>query len=72
MCMGMLVSLLVRLPGFLDDAMEGLGQSDVLGVQAAALEICLRRILPLLQRLSCASLPVECLQSSTSLRGSLQ
>lgn len=58
----------VRLPGFLHNAMEGLGQSNVLGVQAAALEVCLRCILPLLQRLCCASLPVVCLQSTKMLK----
>lgn len=72
MLMGMLMSFLVRLPGFLDNAMEGLGQSNILGVQAAALKVCLSGILPLLQRLRCASLPIVCLQRSRILCGSLQ
>ena len=72
MFMGVLMSFLVRLPGFLDNAMERLGESNVLGVQAAALEVCLRRILPLLQRLSSASLSIVCLPHDLNFSGFLQ
>jgi hypothetical protein len=55
----MLVRLPVRIPGLLHDAVEGLRQCNVLWVQAAALEICLRSVLPLFKRLRSAPLPEE-------------
>lgn len=55
----MLVRLPVRIPGLLHDAVEGLRQCNVLWVQAAALEIRLRSVLPLFKRLCSAPLPEE-------------
>ncbi len=55
--------LRVRFLGLLHDAVECLRQLNVVRVQAAALEVCLRRILPLLQRLCRAPFPVVRLQT---------